>query len=273
MNSKQGRQALYSIEHVRYLRRIRVRRRIIVLLQIMLLISAFAIWEAAADYGWINQFITSKPSRAWTAVVNLFNRGELWRHLGYTIGETCLGFSVGTMAGIIVAAMLWWSDFISKILDPYIVILNSVPKVALGPIFIVWLGTGLKAVVAMAIATSVIVTIMVVHNGFKNIDPNKIKLMHTFGATRLQIFTKVVIPASIPTMIAALKVSVGLSLVGTIVGEFLGSKAGLGYLIVYGGQIFNMSLVMAAVIMLSIVSALLYYIVVLLERKVVKYNH
>lgn len=151
-------------------------------------------------------------------------------------------------------------------------ILNSVPKVALGPIFIVWLGTGLKAVVAMAVATSIIVTIMVVHNGFKNIDPNKIKLMRTFGASRLQIFTKVVIPASVPTMISALKVSVGLSLVGTIVGEFLGSKAGLGYLIVYGGQIFNMSLVMAAVIMLSVVSALLYYLVVLLERKIVRYN-
>ena len=160
----------------------------------------------------------------------------------------------------------------SRILDPYIVILNSVPKVALGPIFIVWLGTGLKAVVAMAVATSIIVTIMVVHNGFKNIDPNKIKLMRTFGASRLQIFTKVVIPASVPTMISALKVSVGLSLVGTIVGEFLGSKAGLGYLIVYGGQIFNMSLVMAAVIMLSVVSALLYYLVVLLERKIVRYN-
>lgn len=124
----------------------------------------------------------------------------------------------------------------------------------------------------MAIATSIIVTIMMVHNGFKTIDPNKIKLMRTFGATRLQIFTKVVVPASVPTMIAALKVSVGLSLVGTIVGEFLGSKAGLGYLIVYGGQIFNMSLVMAAVIMLSIVSALLYYLVTLLERKVVKFH-
>ncbi|HHX01772.1 MAG TPA: ABC transporter permease [Firmicutes bacterium] len=269
MNGKQG----YSLEHYKYLRRIRARKRIILAMQILLLVSVFALWEAAANYGWINQFITSKPSRAWMAAVNLFNRGELWRHLGYTIGETVLGFSVGTIAGILIAAMLWWSDFVSRILDPYIVILNSVPKVALGPIFIVWLGTGLNAVVAMAIATSIIVTIMVVHNGFRNIDPNKIKLMHTFGASRLQIFTKVVIPASVPTMIAALKVSVGLSLVGTIVGEFLGSKAGLGYLIVYGGQIFNMSLVMAAVIMLSTVSALLYYLVVLLERKVVKYNH
>jgi NitT/TauT family transport system permease protein len=268
VNSKKG----YSLEHRKYLRRIRVRQRTILVLQILLLISVFALWEIAAAYGWINQFITSKPSRAWTAAVNLFNRGELWRHLGYTIGETVLGFTVGTMAGIVIAAALWWSDFISRILDPYIVILNSVPKVALGPIFIVWLGTGLKAVVAMAVATSIIVTIMVVHNGFKNIDPNKIKLMRTFGASRLQIFTKVVIPASVPTMISALKVSVGLSLVGTIVGEFLGSKAGLGYLIVYGGQIFNMSLVMAAVIMLSVVSALLYYLVVLLERRIVRYN-
>lgn len=262
----------YSSEHKQYLKRIRRRRQVIVVSQILFLAALLALWELASSSGWINEFIASKPSRAWTAAVNLFNRGELWRHLGYTIGETVLGFTVRTLAGIIIAALLWWSDFLSKVLDPYIVILNSIPKVALGPVFIVWLGTGLKPVIAMAIATSIIVTIMMVHNGFKTIDPNKIKLMRTFGATRLQIFTKVVVPASVPTMIAALKVSVGLSLVGTIVGEFLGSKAGLGYLIVYGGQIFNMSLVMAAVIMLSIVSALLYYLVTLLERKVVKFH-
>lgn len=264
--------AAYSQEHKQYLRRIRRRKQLILLVQVLILICGFGLWELASSAGWINEFIASKPSRAWAAAVNLFNRGELWRHLGYTIGETALGFTVGTLSGIIIAALLWWSDFISRVLDPYIVILNSVPKVALGPIFIVWLGTGLKPVVAMAIATSIIVTIMMVHNGFKTIDPNKIKLMRTFGASRLQIFTKVVIPASIPTMIAALKVSVGLSLVGTIVGEFLGSKAGLGYLIVYGGQIFNMSLVMAAVILLSLVSALLYYLVTLLERRVVRYQ-
>jgi NitT/TauT family transport system permease protein len=166
--------------------------------------------------------------------------------------------------------MLWWSDLLSDILDPYIVVLNSIPKVALGPIFIVWLGTTVTAIIAMAISISVIVTIMMVYVGFREVDPDRVKLLRTFGATRLQILSKVVLPASVPVMIAALKVNVGLSMVGTIVGEFLVSRAGLGFLIVYGGQVFNMSLVMSSVILLSIVSVLLYYGVSALEQAVLR---
>jgi len=170
----------------------------------------------------------------------------------------------------VAAVMLWWSDLLSDILDPYIVVLNSIPKVALGPIFIVWLGTTVTAIIAMAISISVIVTIMMVYVGFREVDPDRVKLLRTFGATRLQILSKVVLPASVPVMIAALKVNVGLSMVGTIVGEFLVSKAGLGFLIVYGGQVFNMSLVMSSVILLSIVSVLLYYGVSALEQAVLR---
>ena len=171
-----------------------------------------------------------------------------------------------------VAVFLWWSPFLSRVLEPYVVVLNSIPKVALGPIFIVWLGTNVNAIVAMAIAISVIVTVMMVYAGFREVDPNKIKLLRTFGATKLQVLEKVVIPSSIPVIIAALKVNVGLSLVGTIVGEFLVSRAGLGFLIVYGGQVFNMSLVMSSVILLSGVSVILYYLVSRLEEYVVKWR-
>ena len=160
--------------------------------------------------------------------------------------------------------------FCLRVLDPYIVVLESIPKVALGPLFVVWLGTTIQAVIAMAISVSVIVTIMMMHTGFKEVDPNKVKLAKSFGATKFQILTKVIIPASVPTMIAALKVSVGLSLVGTIVGEFLASKAGLGYLIIYGGQVFNMSLVMASVLLLAVVSIILYFLVSKLEERVVR---
>lgn len=256
-----------------YLASLRRRKYVIFLIRMLILIGFFVGWEVAARNGWINAFITSTPLKAWAAIVNLYNRGELWLHLGYTVGETSIGFILGTALGILIAILLWWSDFLSKVLDPFIVVLNSVPKVALGPIFIVWLGTGLDSVIAMAVAVSVIVTIMFVHNGFKEIDPNKIKLLRTFGANKVQILTKVIIPASIPTMIAALKVNVGLSLVGTIVGEFLGSKAGLGYLIVYGGQIFNMSLVMGAILLLAAVSVCLYYLVSWLEKRIVKYHN
>jgi len=259
-----------SREHLRYLRRLRLKKYCILGIQLLILVGMFVLWEVAARQGWVNAFITSQPTRAFTTAVNLARNGELWMHLYYTVGETIAGFTIGTTLGIVVAVLLWWSDFFSRVLDPYIVVLNSIPKVALGPIFVVWLGTNITAVIAMAVTISVVVAIMMMHNGFKEVDPNKIKLLRTFGASKWQILQKVVLPASIPTMIAALKVNVGLSLVGTIVGEFLASRAGLGYLIVYGGQIFNMSLVMASIVLLSIVSVVLYYLVALLESKVVR---
>ena len=258
----------YSAEHLRYLQQRRLQALCVRGAQFLLLIGFFLLWETAASKGWINALIFSQPSRVWAATVRLASEGQLWKHLGWTVWETVLGFSVGTAAGILIAVLLWWSTFISQVMDPYIVVLNSIPKVALGPIFVVWLGTTITAVVAMAISVSIIVTIMMMHTGFKEVDPNKIKLVRTFGGTKHQVLFKVIIPASIPTMIGALKVNVGLSLVGTIVGEFLASKAGLGYLIVYGGQVFNMSLVMASVLLLLVVSVILYYGVTLLEQRV-----
>lgn len=260
----------YSAEHLAYLRSLRLKALLVRGTQLLLLVGIFVLWEVAASRGWINAFISSQPTRIWATVVRLAKEGELWRHLGWTVYETVLGFSIGTAVGIAVAILLWWSAFFSKVMDPYIVVLNSVPKVALGPIFVVWLGTTITAVVAMAIAVSIIVAIMMMHTGFKEVDPNLIKLVRTFGGTKGQVLRKVIIPASVPTMIAALKVNVGLSLVGTIVGEFLASKAGLGYLIIYGGQVFNMSLVMASVLMLLVVSVILYYAVTLLEQRVMR---
>ncbi|MCK9526820.1 MAG: ABC transporter permease [Limnochordia bacterium] len=258
----------HSLEHQNYLRSRRLHALLVRGAQLSLVLGFFVLWEVAASRGWINAFIFSQPTRIWAATLRLAREGELWRHLGWTVWETVLGFSIGTAVGILIAILLWWSTFVSKVMDPYIVVLNSIPKVALGPIFVVWLGTTITAVVAMAISVSIIVTIMMMHTGFKEVDPNQIKLVRTFGGTKGQVLRKVVIPASVPTMIAALKVNVGLSLVGTIVGEFLASKAGLGYLIIYGGQVFNMSLVMASILLLLVVSVILYYGVTMLEVRV-----
>lgn len=261
-----------SSEHAQYLRRTRQVKAMVVLLRVSIFVGVFVLWEIAARLGWMDAFVTSQPSKAFATAMNLARRGELAMHLGYTVGETAAGFVLGTLMGVVAAVFLWWSPFLSRVLEPYVVVLNSIPKVALGPIFIVWLGTNVNAIVAMAIAISVIVTVMMVYAGFREVDPNKIKLLRTFGATKLQVLQKVVIPSSIPVIIAALKVNVGLSLVGTIVGEFLVSRAGLGFLIVYGGQVFNMSLVMSSVILLSGVSVILYYLVSRLEDYVVKWR-
>lgn len=261
-----------SEEHFQYVNRVRRTRAMIVVLRILIFVGLFALWEIAARLGWIDSFIASQPSKAWASAVNLAKRGELATHLAYTVGETVAGFVIGTTLGVVIAVLLWWSVMLSRVAEPYVVVLNSIPKVALGPIFIVWLGTDVDAIVAMAIAVSVIVTVMMVYTGFNEVDPNKVKLLKTFGASKWQVLQKVVIPSSVPVIIAALKVNVGLSLVGTIVGEFLVSKAGLGFLIVYGGQVFNMSLVMSSVILLSGVSVILYYLVSRLEESVVKWR-
>lgn len=259
-------------EHGQYLQKERLRDFSIRIVQVLLLITFFVFWEYAADHRWIDAFITSHPSKVWQTLTQMVLKGELWKHIWVTVSETLIGFCLGTFGGVFIAIILWWSDYFSRLMEPYIVVLNAVPKVALGPIFIIWLSNGTSAIIAMGLAISVIVTIMTLHAGFLEVEQNKIKLLRTFGATKYQILKKVILPASIPTFFSALKINVGLSLVGTIVGEFLVSKAGLGYLIIYGGQVFNLSLVMTSVLILCIVAFLMYYVVAVLEKWIIQWN-
>lgn len=255
-----------SLEHGEYLKNIRLKIFSIFILQILILFSIFALWEWAATYNYIDPFITSKPSAVWNQIVHMIKSGTLWLHIGITVGETLFSFILGTILGIVMAIFLWWSKYLAKLLDPFIIVFNSMPKIALGPIFIVWLGNGYPAIITMALAISVITTLIVMYSGFIEVDPNQIKLVRTFGATKWQIFTKVIFPASIPSIIAALKVNISLTLVGVIMGEFLVSQAGLGYLIIYGSQIFDFSQVMTSVIILCIVAAILYHSVAFIEK-------
>ncbi|HWP79396.1 MAG TPA: ABC transporter permease [Candidatus Acidoferrum sp.] len=180
--------------------------------------------------------------------------------------ETAAGFLLGTILGTVVAIALWWSDGLSRVFEPYLVVLNSLPKIALGPIFIVWLGPGVASIITMGLAISIVVTILEVHHGMRSTDPDKVRLVESFGGKRWQVLTKVVLPSNLPTIVNALKVNVGLSWVGVIVGEYLVSRAGIGYLIVYGGQVFQLDLVMAGVIILGTLAGLMYLLVSLLEK-------
>lgn len=234
--------------------------------QILLLAGLFALWEFAARMGWIDAFIVSSPSRVWGTLTNLWFTGELWLHLGTSCLETVVGFLLGTVAGALIAVALWLSPTLYRVLDPYLVVLNSLPKTALGPIFIVWMGAGPGAIIAMTLAISLVVTILEVHNGFRATDAGKLRLLQSLGATRRQLLIKLVLPANFTTLINALKVNVGLSWVGVIMGEFLVSRAGLGYLIVYGSQVFKMDLVMASVLLLALAAAGMYQGVLFLEK-------
>lgn len=260
---------IQSQERTQYLKKIKKQKYLVLLTQILVLVIFLAVWELLARAEIIDSFITSQPSRILKTFLNL-SSNDLLEHLKITCIETILGFSLGTIFGGIIAMILWWSSFISKVSEPFLVILNSLPKVALGPVIIIWVGAGMPAIIVMALSISLIVTILDILNGFLHTDKEKIKMAETFKANKLQILTKIVIPANIPTFFNTLKVNIGLSLVGVISGEFLVSKGGLGYLIVYGGQVFQLDLVMTSVIILAIVAALMYQSIVLLEKKFVK---
>ena len=259
-----GERMLWLRQRTRTSRRVR-------LAQLLLLVGFFLLWEGAARLGWIDPFIVSSPSRVWETLGNLLRTGELWLHLGTSLWETAAGFLLGTAAGAVVAVALWLSPVLFRVLDPYLVVLNSLPKTALGPIFIVWMGAGAGSIIAMTLAISLIVTILEVHNGFLSTDPGKLRLLESLGATRRQLLWKLVIPANFATLINALKVNVGLSWVGVIMGEFLVSRAGLGYLIVYGSQVFKMDLVMASVLLLALAAAGMYQAILFLEKGLKKY--
>lgn len=258
-----------SEDRKKYLRKVMKGKISVIVTQLLILVIFIVGWEILANQGIIDSFITSQPSRILDTFLNLSSNGLL-EHLGVTLMETLIGFISGVALGVIIAICLWWSPFFSKVSEPYLVVLNSLPKVALGPVIIIWVGAGMGAIITMGLAISLIVTVLEILNGFLNTDKELIKMAQTFGANKLQILTKIVIPANVTTFFNSLKVNIGLSLVGVITGEFLVSKAGLGYLIVYGGQVFQLDLVMTGVIILAIVAAVIYEAIVLLEKLVMK---
>lgn len=258
-----------SLEHKQYLKNIKRKNTIIIITRLIILVAFFVLWEIAGYYKWIDPFLTSTPSRMWRNLIKIYSEGSLLRHILVTCYETVLGFLLSTVIGTFIAVLLWWSDFTNKVLDPYIVVLNALPKVALAPIIIFWMGNGMKAIVLVAVLISIVTTIITVLGGFKEVNEEKVKLLKTFGATKFQILTHLIIPASVPTFISALKINVGLSWVGVIMGEFLVSKEGLGFLIVFGGQIAQLDTVMMSIIILSILAYLMYQIVATIEKKLI----
>ena len=252
-----------------YLRSLRRRALSIQAWQVGLVVAFLIIWEVAPRAGWINPMLTSYPSAVARTFMAMLRDGTLVLHTWVTLSETVGGFTGGMALGLAIAVALWWSPYLYKVLDPFIVVLNAIPKIALVPIFYIWLGD-VASIYAMAIAVSVFVTVLMLYTGFQAIDPDKIKLARLFGGTRRQILYKIVLPGSVPTIISALKVNVGLALVGVVVGEFQAAKAGLGYLITYGSQIFQMNLVMTAIVVLAVISSLLFVMIQAIEATVLK---
>ena len=259
-----------TLLHKKYIHSLKVEKRWVRFYQAIIFLVFFSSWELASGKKWIDPLLFSSPSKIWDLFLAKFHDGSLVTNLGVTLTETVVGFILGTLLGTILAAILWWSPMISKILDPYLVILNAMPKVALGPILIVALSPGYPSIIAMGTIISVIITTIVVYTAFREVDPNYLKVLQSFGATRLQCFKEAILPASFPTIISTLKVNVGLSWVGVIVGEFLVSSRGLGYMIIYGFQVFNFTLVLLSLLVIAVFATIMYQIVDLIEKKLIK---
>lgn len=256
----------YSAEHKKYLSLQKRRRTAVSVMRWGVLVVVVALWEILAQTGVIDSFITSSPSRIWNTFLSLCKDGSLFTHAGVTLYETVVSFLLATVAGTLIAIALWWCDTLRDVLEPHLVVLNALPKIALGPIIIIWVGSGAGAIIVMALMISLIITVLSTLNGFMEVDKGKLTLLDTMNATKFQKLIYLVLPSNIPTIISALKINVGLCWVGTIMGEYLVSRAGLGYLIIYGGQVFRLDLVMTSTVVLCILAALMYACVALLEK-------
>ncbi|MBR1377064.1 MAG: ABC transporter permease [Bacilli bacterium] len=261
---------MYSIEHKNYLKKIKRHKIFVFSMQILILVLFIFIWQFSASKGLINTFISSSPKRVLESIIGLYNSNNLFNHIWVTIYETIVSFSLGTFIGLIIATILWWNKSLAEILDPYLTILNSLPKVALGPIIIIWVGAKISSIIIMALLISVIVAIINIYEGFINTDVLKINMLKSFGASKIDLFTKLVLPNSLPNIMNVIKVNISMSLIGVIMGEFLVSKEGIGYLITYGSQVFNLDLVMAGIFILCILATIMYYLVNFISKKIIK---
>lgn len=256
-----------STAQIAHVRALRVREKRILLARILLLIALIVAWEVGARTGALNAFVFSSPSRMLKTFIDMTSSGTLFVHIGVTLGETLVSFLITMLIGVGVAVLLWCSKTLSDILEPYLVMLNSLPKSALAPVLIVWLGNNVRTIIVAAVSVAVFGCIMTLYTGFREIDEDKLKLIRTLGGGKKQIITKVLIPGSVPLIVSSMKVNIGLCLVGVIIGEFLAAQYGLGYLIIYGSQVFKLDLVMMSIVILCMISAGLYLGVNMLEER------
>ena len=261
---------MYSTEHLNYLKKIKRSKFLVRFTQITIILSLLIIWQIAADNGLINTFISSSPKAIINTIIKLYNSGDLFHHIFITFYEVLISFVLGMFIGLLIATMLWRYKFLAKVLDPYLTVLNSLPKVSLGPIIIIIAGAGTNSIILMALFISVIITIMDIEGAFINTDINKIRLMQSFKAKQSQIFFKLILPSNFKNIISVLKVNLSLTFIGVIMGEFLVSKAGVGYLIMYGSQVFNLNLVITGIFILAIMASILYYLILFVEKRLSK---
>lgn len=250
----------YVLSHLRHHRFVRHAR-------FFLLLFFLAAWELCADFGLIDSFFFSSPSRVAVCFLSMLRTRSLFLHIGVTLTETVISFLLIVLISLAAATLLWHSKRLSEITEPYLVVLNSLPKSALAPLLIVWLGTGIDTIIVAGISVAVFGAIISLYTGFLQVDPEKIKLIRTLGGSRRDTFFKVVLPASVPTILSSMKVNIGLALVGVIIGEFLAARRGLGYLIIYSSQVFQLDVLITSILILCVIAMALYQLIQFAEHR------
>lgn len=253
-----------------YAMRLKREKKLVKATQALLIISLLLLWEIATYFNIVDKFIFSRPSQIIMYIINMSSNGELLLHTSVTGYEIIISFVISNFLGFIISVLLWNFKFMHKVFNPYLVIFNTIPKTALAPLIIILIGNNIKSIIITAIITSIVVTILNTLAAFNEVSVSKLKLLRTFKATKIQILRKLIIPASMPAIFNTIKINLGLSFVGAIIGEFLVAKSGLGYLIVYGSQTFNMNLVMSSIIVLLMLALILYYLCIIIEKRILK---
>ena len=255
----------YSEEHLKYIKRQKKEKRLVCFFRMLIIIVFLLAWELLSRLELINTFLSSSPTEVIQTTIQLVKDNTLFTHIGVTLYEVIISFLIATIIGFVVATILWSNKVIAKVIDPYLTILNSLPKVALGPLIIIWVGASMNSIIFMALLISTFVTIITIYQGFSATNQSYITLLKSFGANKRQIFIKAIVPSNVPILISALKINISMSLIGVIMGELLVSKSGLGYLIMYGSQVFNINLVITGVVILGVISYIMYFIIDCLE--------
>lgn len=249
-----------------YLRRIKRDSILVLATQIILVVVFIVLWQVLADKKIIDTFLLSSPKKVFSTIVDLIKSNNFFKHIFTTVYEIIISFILGNFIGLFVASIMYFNKFISRVFEPFLTILNSLPKVSLGPLIIIIAGANIKSIIIMALLISAIISIINIHNSFKSTDINKIKIVKSMGGNKLQIFYNVVLKDNYTKIIESFKINVSMCFIGVIMGELLVSKQGIGYLIMYGSQVFNMNFVITGIILLIILTILLYEVINYIEK-------
>lgn len=249
-----------------YLKKQSIRKFQIRFFRIFILLAFLTLWQCASDLGWIDSFIFSSPVKVVRTFYNLMKDHSLPVHIGVTVAETLISFALTVLFTVLTAILLWIFPKFADVTEPYFVVLNSLPKSALAPLLIVWLGANMNTIIIAGMSVAIFGSIISLYQGFQEVSQEKMKLIYTLGGKKYQVLLKVVLPASTPYLLSILKVDIGLCLVGVIIGEFIGARQGLGYLIIYSSQVFKLDWLIMSIVILCVIAMILYQGLCLLEK-------